>query len=199
MSWSERASLHLFAAQRQTAFGQARISWPSYGVFSGWKPKGGSWSLMPCTRLSITSLTRLKWKPGWVNRSFTWWMKRKGRCVSESLKAKFLKTPLHLLYTEYFPHLIKLMCYGCKIYLGRTLYVYLNKRHPCLLSHFLTRTSQAHCSCWRNIWSLSRPSRTMPRPSACCHSSAGSCWRWDIQTGEHTTHTWLFHSSLWKD
>lgn len=25
----------------------------------------------------------------------------------------------------------------------------------------------------------------MPRPSACCHSSVDSCWRWDTQTGEH--------------
>lgn len=64
MSWREQESSHLFAAQRETVFGQATISWPSYGVFSGWKLKGGSWCLMPCTRLSSTSLTQPKWRPG---------------------------------------------------------------------------------------------------------------------------------------
>lgn len=86
MSWREQESLHLFAAQRQTMLEQAMISWHSYGVFSGWKLKGGSWSLMPCIRLSNTSLTQLRWRPGSVNRNSIWWMKRKGRCVSEGLK-----------------------------------------------------------------------------------------------------------------
>lgn len=44
--------------------------------------------------------------------------------------------------------------------------------------------SRARCSCWRSTWSWSRPSRTTPTPSACCRSSADSCWRWGTQTSE---------------
>lgn len=84
MSWREQESLHLFAAQKQTTSGQVTISWHSCGVSSGWKLKGGSWSLMPCTRLSSTSLTQRRWRPGWVSRSSTWWMKRKGRFVNKT-------------------------------------------------------------------------------------------------------------------
>lgn len=49
---------------------------------------------------------------------------------------------------------------------------------------FNCRMSRARCSCWRNICSWSRPSRTTLRPSDCCPSSVDSCWRWGIQTGE---------------
>lgn len=80
-SWKGRGLSHPYAALRPTASGRVTTSWPSCGVCSGLRLRGGSSSWMLCTRPSSTTLTRPRWRPGWASRSCTWWTRRRGRFV----------------------------------------------------------------------------------------------------------------------